>query len=179
MIDLRLPSRISQPRLQARTLYGKEFSLDRNARQTRPRPVPAPLDQPGPHRIGFNVSQDLIQINLVLDRKTFEPALIDMTATEFPPVAMKQAHVTITNPVNPAAEFVHVVDLHHQVPVVAHQAIAPEADLEPLLRPSEQIQKLRIIVRAMKKGLPMIAAIEDVKTASLQMSATQAGHDFF
>ena len=64
------------------------------------------------------------------------------------------------------------------MPVIAHQAIAPEVNVELFVRGGEQFQELSVIVRPMKERLPMVAPVEDMEAAPLKMTASQTRHDF-
>ena len=121
-------------------------------------------------RVGLHIPQDFVEIAFVLDRKTLEAALIDVASTQPGVVAMVLAHVAVTNPVHPLAELVGFVDLDDQVPVITHEAIAPELDFEAFCRDGKQLEKGGILLGAVKKDLAMIATIKDMKESPPESS---------
>jgi hypothetical protein len=70
----------------------------------------------------------------------------------------------------------HLLDLYHQMPMIAHQAVAPKGDLVPSLPLSQQAQELRIIIVDMKESLAMVAAIKNMETTPFQAFTSQSRH---
>jgi len=69
-----------------------------------------------------------------------------MTPAEFPPLAMKEPDRAVTNPMDPGAEFRDVVHFDHQVPVIAHQAIAPKGHVGSPLSRGDQVEEPGVIL---------------------------------
>jgi len=60
--------------------------------------------------------------------------------------------------------------------MIAHQAIAPEINAVASLAFSHQFDKLRELLRPMKKRLPVIATVDHMMQPSRQASPGQARH---
>jgi hypothetical protein len=81
--------------------------------QTRPGPVSRVLDQPCANRIAEHVAEDREEVVVLLNRRTFEAALPDMTMT--PVMPMIAAHMARHPPLHKRTECVRGRGLQHEM----------------------------------------------------------------
>jgi hypothetical protein len=130
LIDGLMPMGVPRPVLKLGSRHLKQVVAHRRGREARPWPILRPLYQSGPQRIGLNVEHHVIHIALILDRKALIASLVDMAAAHASILRVKQLHVAVANPVHSAAQLFCRRHLGHKVPVISHQAVAPQLDFK-------------------------------------------------
>jgi hypothetical protein len=150
---------IGQPRHGTRMQEGLEGRVDAS-RQTRPGPLLGRVDQTGTKRVAFDVAEDRQQVIVLLDRKGFEPALPNMTATAvlFAVATDMGGH----EPVHPVAEVAVALGPDGQVKMIGHQAEGQDAHRHAgrgLADELDEVREVAVVVEDLSAG---IAPVENM-----------------
>ena len=112
----------------ATTAAGRAPTVAANAR-ANPNATSPHARPGGPQRVAFDVTTDGEKVIVVLDRKTLEPALINVAFARAVMMGVISHRVGRGDPAHEAAHLAALIGPQHQVPVVRHQLIGEQVDV--------------------------------------------------
>src|SRR6266404_8015667 len=141
---------------------------------TRPSPLFRPFGQLGPHWVAFDIAQHGEQVLVLLNGKSLESSLPDVSASMI--MLVIATHVRIENPVHPAAQVPIVNGPDNEMKVIGQEAECQDAHGDFDAGVSNRLQE-RLIIAVLEKDLPpRVATIDDVVTDTADRSARRPRH---
>lgn len=137
-------------------------------RPLAPPPQPAPLPRLGARHqlraawVGFDVSAEREKMLIALDRKAFEPALIQVPPAAAMIVLVVSPHVGHADPAQPASQRFIRPGPHDQVPVVRHDAVGQQINGVSLESLGEHAFEGGIVLCFMKQPHATVPTVEHV-----------------
>jgi hypothetical protein len=149
-----------QPRWRA-------FCPDHGAIGT-PRPVLGPRDHPGPHGVEHDIARQLQEVDIFLDEYRFVTPLKNMSDPTMAAIdALRKDAVELAH----ACGKVSFDRLHHEMVVVAHQAVGVTRPIEALADRTQDVQPGNAILVARVDVLPSVTTRRDVVQTSGKFDA--------
>jgi len=127
-----------------------------------------------PHRIAEHVAEDREEMAVLLNRKTFEPALPHMTVAPVVPVVATD--MAGHPPLHERAQGRTRPGLHDQMEMIGHQAEAEGLDGILVLRRGEQITECSVIAVLVEDGRTTVATIQHMVGVPSDVSARNPRH---
>jgi hypothetical protein len=99
---------------------------------------------------------------IILDGKTLQPALIDMSLAARPVVGMQPHRVRKRNPPQEVAQASIFRGLQHKMPVVGHELVSQHPAGIPLPSLGEDLLEGIVVLRFVENGRPSMASVQGV-----------------
>jgi RHS repeat-associated protein len=143
--------------------------------EIRPGPVPGVLDQPCADWVAKHVAEDREEMAVLLNGKTFEPALPDMAMTAVVP--MVATDVAGHPPLHEWAESFNGGGCHNEMKMIGHQAEAEYLDGMSGFGGAEQIEEGRVVAVFVKDGRSPVATVQHVIGVTSFVAARNPRHE--
>ena len=130
--------------------------------QRTPRPVLGASDQSGPQGVALDVPADQQKVFIILDRKTLQPAMIDLSLAARPVVGMQPHRVRKRNLPQEVAHASIFRGLQHKMPVVGHDLVSRKPAGIPLSSLGEELLEGIVVLRFAETGRPGTVSVQGV-----------------
>lgn len=140
-------------------LVGVGFDADS---QTAPCPIPATFDRPCPPGVALDVPHQRQVIAVALDGKALVATLIDVPDADGFVGSVPAVRVRGRDPLHKRRQVAVRPWPQHQMPVVAHQAVAAQPHPKPLDTLGQHRLKRRKILRRLEDPQPTVGTVEDM-----------------
>ena len=130
--------------------------------QRTPRPVLGSSNQSGPQGVALNVPADQQKGLIILDGKTLQPALIDISLAARPVLDTQPHRVLRRNPPQEVAHAFIFRGLQYKMPVVGHELLSQHPGGIPLPSLGEDLLEGIVVLRFVEHGRPGMASVPGV-----------------
>ncbi len=142
-----------------------------------PWPALGHADEIRADRISFDVSADVEEMFVLLDRETFEAPLIERAGSGGFVVGVPALRVSDGEEAHEFAEVAVFLRPEDEVPVIGHQTEADDSNRQAFVRLLDDAQHGGVVAVAVEKPFPTDGPVEDVVSQSSGGNAQASGHE--
>src|SRR5271166_4895526 len=151
-----------QQKCRSRITYAVPGTHGGTSPEAAPPPSLGPLDQPRAEGIAFDVPAHCQEMAVILNRKGFEPTLIQVASTGRMAMGMPPLRVGHGEPAHELRQVPVLSRPDHQMKMVGHHAIGQQPHVIPRHRLADCPLEGRVIVLVTEDRQPRIGAIQRV-----------------
>lgn len=147
-----------------------------SAGQARPPPQLGTIHQARPQRVALDIPRDRQEVMIRFNWKRLETILVNVSSPGGVPIRMPASSVGHGKPPKEVRKLVILCWPDEGVPVIGHDAVRAQADIQPRHGLSEHLLERMVVGLSVKDSGACVRAVEDVVRDSASSNAPGSRH---